>query len=218
MSSQHWNGATIPTAGDPLLEAWPAFADSVGTIAKAESVASARAMLDRAQTTGHAPTTSKPAYFDIGGILYRSDGAKTGGAWVLSVMNENQTLTAGAVSGLSSRTSVNSGGWVKVSELSIPVKPYARSFIAFGNCWARVRSGEADLELYPDNTAKSTSFKSRFHDSGDANGFVVGYGTIRAGEQRTVGLYVYAATALSIDLSSDSWTQLTVQLSPSTVV
>ncbi len=93
MSTTHWKGATVPAAGDDLLSALPAFADTAGIYIRASTQAAARAMVSAALAADSAAvTTTNPAVFLINGVLFWADGTKASGAYKLKPV--------GAVSGI----------------------------------------------------------------------------------------------------------------------
>ena len=76
-------GAQIPEAGEAILPSLDEFARTTGSIRAVESVAAARSILTGAETAGLAPSPQYPAYFDIGGIIYRASGTKNAsGVWI----------------------------------------------------------------------------------------------------------------------------------------
>ena len=84
MSTQHWKGVTVPAAGDDLLSALPAFADTAGIYIRASTQAAARAMVSAALAADSAAvTTTNPAVFLINGVFFWADGAKSGGSYRL---------------------------------------------------------------------------------------------------------------------------------------
>ena len=94
MPTTHWKGVPVPEAGDDLLSAWPAALDAAGIVFPAQSVAAGREILSKAEAAGHPPTAAHPAYLDVGGVLYRSDGSKNGNTWILRPINEVQAVEA----------------------------------------------------------------------------------------------------------------------------
>lgn len=81
MSATRWNGAVVPTGQDDLLGAWARLADSVGTFMRVASLSEAQARL-RAAPAG-VVTSSTPAAFLIGGVLYTADGSRDASGFVI---------------------------------------------------------------------------------------------------------------------------------------
>ncbi|MDU5874550.1 MAG: hypothetical protein E6Z28_05910 [Actinomyces urogenitalis] len=142
MSTRTLKGAVVPGAGDDLLAAWPAYDRSAGTIIQANDVASARAMLNQAETAGQAPTPAAPWYLDIGGagIVYRADGTRSaGGTWVIVPINQSEcaqdwvrdTWTWG----------LGAGRYQQLASSSLGVRPYDRRVQATWTCYAQIQSG-----------------------------------------------------------------------------
>lgn len=156
MSTQHWKGIPVPDAGDDLLDAWPAALDAAGLVFPAASVAAAREILARAESLGRAPTAAHPAYIDVGGVLYRADGAKSGGRWVLRPVNETQTAEGRIAE--SHQWGLQSDQRVDTAVADLGVRPYDRLVQAVFTVWGQVVGGVVDAHL----TIMNRNFVSRF--------------------------------------------------------
>ncbi|RTE47669.1 hypothetical protein [Actinobaculum sp. 352] len=154
MSHQHWTGATLPDPTDGIIASIETMADTAGIITPASDIATARGILATAIAAGAPISTGRPAYFDIGGIIYRSDGADTGGVYALSPVNEVETTFDSFSGGVYQRTS---GSQSALITSKLPARPYDRVVIAFGMADAAV-SGIAGLRiLIMDNSSPTTA-------------------------------------------------------------
>ena len=130
MSTTHWKGGTIPTAGDDLLAAWPALLDTAGIITTASTPAAARVMLTAAAAAGAAITTTCPVYFDIQGIVYRADGTKTDNVWDLRPVNETGSWQGSRDT--QSTVTITNTDTVKVITAELSIRPYDRMVSCIG--------------------------------------------------------------------------------------
>lgn len=140
MSSKHWRGATVPGPSDDLLGGFTRLMDTAGVLTPASSIASARSILENAITAGAGVSSTNPAYFDIGGIVYRADGTRSGtGGLILRPLNEveraedawsNEVVYSGAA-----------GSEVKIVTSKLPARPYDRMILAFGQMAGAVTDG-----------------------------------------------------------------------------
>ena len=172
MSKQHWKGPTIPGAGDPLLESWQTYTDTAGIIGTMSSVAAARVALTQAPVGAVTPTT--PAYFDIGGIIYRADGTKNNSVWVLKPINEVEVIEAQDTGGGWSGT-LALDAYRKVVTADLPIRPYDRLVKAWGYLYGAV-TGSIDTALYI-----GTDYRRAAVATGRGSGIVINTGIIRAG-------------------------------------
>lgn len=145
MSSTTLRGLTIPTTSDDLLAAWQKLSDTAGVITVADSVAAARATLDQMSAANAAPSSRNPAYFDIGGVVYRADGRKSGRVWTLAPLNEVEFDDV-TYSG-SWRNSLNAGQSSTMMTSRLPARPYARRVAIDANIWAYALRGNMDMAL-----------------------------------------------------------------------
>ena len=155
MSSLHaLRGVTIPTVGEDILPTLSEMVRTSGTIRTAASVAAARSVLTAAQAAGVGPTTTAPAYFDIGGVIYRADGTTSAGVWALTPVSENEghvgTFTP---SGTITRTP---GSQHALITSALPARPYDRYVSATGMVNASV-AGTVGLRILILNTGGATS-------------------------------------------------------------
>ena len=148
-------GVTIPTAGDdPILPGLTTMVRTSGTIRTVASVAAARSVLTSAHGAGAAPTTTAPAFFDVGGVVYRADGTQSGGVWSLSPVNENEAfLDTYTPSGKITRTP---GSQHALITSRLPARPYDRYVSATGMVNAAV-SGTVGLRILILNAGGATS-------------------------------------------------------------
>lgn len=201
MSTQHWKDVTIPTMGDDLLEAWPKALDTAGIIIPASSVAAARTVLTAADAAGATITTATPAYFDVGGIIYKADGTKNSGVWVMKPVNE-QGMYSAANSWSGAKTLAKDSS-INLTSLTIPAVPYDRGVIATGTSYGSNVSGVIFLGISIQGTAVS---RARFATGDNESASVVNSGTIPAGVDPTVQLRLYGGSPSggSLTLLSDS--------------
>lgn len=143
MPTNHWKGIPIPEAGDDLLSAWSKAFDVAGVIFPAQSVAQGREILSRAEAAGHPPTAAHPAYLDVSGVLYRADGSKNGGHWVITPVNEVQAAESGI--GGSYKWHLNGNQTTDVSVVDLGVRPYDRLVQASWTCFGIVHKGVIDV-------------------------------------------------------------------------
>lgn len=143
MPTNHWKGIPIPEAGDDLLSAWSKAFDVAGVIFPAQSVAQGREILSRAEAAGHPPTAAHPAYLDVSGVLYRADGSKNGGRWVITPVNEVQAAESGI--GGSYKWHLNGDQTTDVSVVDLGVRPYDRLVQASWTCFGIVHKGVIDV-------------------------------------------------------------------------
>ena len=143
MPVNHWKGIPLPEAGDDLLSAWSKAFDVAGVIFPAQSVAQGREILSRAEAAGHPPTAVHPAYLDVSGVLYRADGSKNGGRWVITPVNEVQAAESGI--GGSYKWHLNGNQTTDVSVVDLGVRPYDRLVQASWTCFGIVHKGVIDV-------------------------------------------------------------------------
>lgn len=94
MPVTHDKKITLPAAGDDLLGAWKALADSLGVIVPVASLVEAQVVASNFVAAGGVISASKPLYFDVGNILYAARGSKASdGSYVISPI---QTISASA--------------------------------------------------------------------------------------------------------------------------
>ena len=156
MPTTHWKGVPVPEAGDDLLSAWPAALDAAGIIFPAQSVAAGREILSRAEAAGHAPTSAHPAYLDVGGVLYRSDGTKNGAVWVLRPINEVQAVESRVQ--LTNTLALKDREYSGATQVDIGVRPYDRLIQVSFTVWGRVASGDIDATVL----LMDRQFRARF--------------------------------------------------------
>lgn len=171
----------MPDAGDDLLGAWPAALDAAGLVFPAASVAAAREILTRAEGLGHAPTAAHPAYIDVGGVLYRADGAKSAGRWILRPVNEAQAEEGSIPE--SHQWGLQSDQRADAVSVDLGIRPYDRLVQAVFTVWGQVVAGVVDAHL----TIMSRNFAARFPSA--ANGATVtvtGMAVVPAGQNPAV--------------------------------
>ena len=163
MPAQTWKGVTVPSVGDDLVDAWPKAIDTAGVIIPASSVAAARTILTAAEAAGATITTATPAYFDVGGIVYKADGTKNSGAWIMKPVNEQGMYSA--ANSWSGAKTVAKDASINLTTLTIPAVPYDRGIIATGTSYGSNVSGVIFLGINIQGTAVS---KARFALLSDA--------------------------------------------------
>ncbi|MCR2051828.1 hypothetical protein NSA19_02955 [Actinomyces bowdenii] len=223
MPESHWNGAVLPTVGDDLLGAWAAFANSLGVITPVENVAAAQAILAKAVDNGTPATPAHPAYFNVHGIVYMSDGRPGNrGGYNMKPVNENQIFLQTPPAAIAGKWQLARGAYKSLISMNIPTEPYDRGYMAFGTAWCRIEAGSLDLEIYTKYTAKDTTFKSHVNGQDDDNTDCIAHGIIRAGETPDITMWFkgvkdrsHANSAIAkFELTSDQWTRLMVYTFP----
>lgn len=145
MSTTLITGELIPSASDDVLASLTPMVQSVGRIVQTASPASARALLAQLEAAGQTPTTARPLYFDIGGNLYRSTGAKNGSVWVLSKIDEvehdEKSVTAWTTYTLTSAQEQ------QLVASTLPARNYRRWITATWSCYGQVQSGVIEVYL-----------------------------------------------------------------------
>jgi hypothetical protein len=176
MPTTHWKGVPVPDAGDDLLAAWTNALDAAGIVFPAQSVAAGREILSKAEAAGHAPTAAHPAYLDVGGILYRSDGAKNGAVWVLAPINEVQAVESRVQ--LTNTLALKDREYSGATQVDIGVRPYDRLVQVAFTVWGRVAAGDIDATIL----IMDRQFRARFpNDSTGATVTVTGMVVVPAG-------------------------------------
>mgnify|MGYP000088707294 CR=1 FL=1 len=201
MPANHWKGIPIPEAGDDLLSAWPNALDAAGVIFPAQSVAAAREILSKAEAIGHPPTPAHPAYVDVGGVLYRSDGAKNGERWVLRPINEVQAVEASVV--INNTLKLNNGQYSGAAQVDLGVRPYDRIVQISFTVWARVTAGDIDATVY----LLDRPYRARFpNDSTGSTVTVTGVRVVPAGQDPKIraGFTGAYGTGGTLSISGDS--------------
>ena len=152
--SHSLRGVQLPEAGDNILPSLGEITRTTGSIRAVASVAEALAILTAAETAGLAPTPQYPAYFDIGGIIYRASGTKNAsGVWILGPVNEIEAPVNTYSGGTITR---ESGAQHALITSSLPARPYKRIVSATGMVNASV-SGIIGLRILILNTSGATS-------------------------------------------------------------
>lgn len=177
MPTTHWKGIPIPEAGDDLLSAWTAAFDAAGVVFPAQSVAEAREILSRAEAIGHPPTTAHPAYLDVSGIIYRSDGSKNGDRWILRPVNEVQAVEASVP--INNTLKLTNGQYSGAAQVDLGVRPYDRIVQISFTVWGRVTAGDIDATVH----LLDRQYRARFpNDSTGATVTVTGVRVVPAGQ------------------------------------
>ena len=201
MPTTHWKGIPVPEAGDDLLSAWPAALDAAGIIFPAQSVAAGREILSKAEAAGHAPTAAHPAYLDVGGVLYRSDGSKNGATWILRPINEVQAVEASVP--INNTLKLGNGQYSGAAQVDLGVRPYDRIVQISFTVWARVTAGDIDATVY----LLDRPYRARFpNDSTGASVTVTGVRVVPAGQDPKIraGFTGAYGTGGTLSVSGDS--------------
>lgn len=177
MPTTHWKGVPVPEASDDLLSAWPKALDAAGIIFPAQSVAAGREILSKAEAAGHTPTAAHPAYLDVGGVLYRSDGSKNGATWILRPINEVQAVEASVV--VANTLKLGNNQYSGAAQVDLGVRPYDRIVQISFTVWGRVTAGDIDATVY----LLDRPYRARFpNDSSGASVTVTGVRVVPAGQ------------------------------------
>lgn len=227
MPRKHAYGPTVPESGDDLLKAWDTYVRTSTHIVPVGSVAEINALLTSLASAGMAPTSRRPLYFDLNGVIYRSDGYRGPGGtdWDLSPVNQMIGFTATASApmfnfGRSSgnqQVSLAKDEYWKIMHFAPQVSKVAQSYLVIGQCWTSKHEGNVELELYerPSDT-RAYGAKARIAEADDGTTTVLKSGYIPVGAQVDFTMYLHAApyNAAKLDVSFDEWTYMYVQLTP----
>lgn len=155
MAHAHWRGVSLPDPADGILSSLETAADTAGLITPISGeVDAARAVVAAAIASGAPISTARPAYLDVGGILYRATGEQTDGVLRLAPVSEVESTFDTYGGGVHQR---ESGRQSALITSPLPARPYDRTIIAFGMADAIV-SGVAGLRiLIMDNDGPSTA-------------------------------------------------------------
>lgn len=212
MSTTLITGEVIPGASDDVLASLTPMVQSVGRIVQTASPASARALLAQLGAAGQTPTTARPLYFDIGGNLYRSTGAKNGSVWVLSKTDEvewdEKNVTAWTTYTLSSTQEQ------QLAASTLPMRNYRRLVTATWNCHGQVQSGliEVWLKIGSEKVAARIP-----QDSYGASGSVTTMAVVAEGATPSITAGVQGAygTGGKVGVNANSqYSRLTVRAEP----
>ena len=201
MPTNHWKGVPVPEAGDDLLSAWPSALDAAGIIFPAQSVAAGREILSKAEAAGHAPTAAHPAYLDVGGVLYRSDGSKNGATWILRPINEVQAAEASVV--VANTLKLGNNQYSGAAQVDLGVRPYDRIVQVSFTVWGRVSAGDIDATVL----LLDRPYRARFpNDSTGASVTVTGIRVVPAGQDKKIrcGFTGANGTGGTFSISGDS--------------
>ena len=147
-------GVQIPEAGEAILPSLGEIARTTGSIRAVASVTEALTILTAAETAGLAPTPQYPAYFDIGGIIYRASGTKNAsGVWILGPVNEIEAHVNTYSGGTITR---ESGAQHALITSSLSARPYKRIVSATGMVNAST-SGTIGLRILILNAGGATA-------------------------------------------------------------
>ena len=201
MPTTHWKGVPVPEAGDDLLSAWPAALDAAGIVFPAQSVAAGREILSKAEAAGHPPTAAHPAYLDVGGVLYRSDGSKNGNTWILRPINEVQAVEASVP--INNSLKLGNGQYSGAAQVDLGVRPSDRIVQVSFTVWGRVAAGDIDATVL----LLDRPYRARFpNDSTGATVTVTGIRVVPAGQDPKIrcGFTGAYGTGGTFSISGDS--------------
>jgi hypothetical protein len=197
----HWKGVPVPEAGDDLLSAWTNALDAAGIVFPAQSVAAGREILSKAEAAGHPPTAAHPAYLDVGGVLYRSDGSKNGNTWILRPINEVQAVEASVP--INNTLKLGNGQYSGAAQVDLGVRPYDRIVQVSFTVWGRVAAGDIDATVL----LLDRPYRARFpNDSTGATVTVTGIRVVPAGQDPKIrcGFTGAYGTGGTFSISGDS--------------
>ena len=201
MPTTHWKGVPVPEAGDDLLSAWTNALDAAGIVFPAQSVAAGREILSKAEAAGHPPTAAHPAYLDVGGVLYRSDGSKNGNTWILRPINEVQAVEASVP--INNTLKLGNGQYSGAAQVDLGVRPYDRIVQVSFTVWGRVAAGDIDATVL----LLDRPYRARFpNDSTGATVTVTGIRVVPAGQDPKIrcGFTGAYGTGGTFSISGDS--------------
>lgn len=144
MAHEHWRGVSLPDPADGILSSLETAADTAGLITPlVGDIAAARALVASALAAGAPISAARPAYLDVGGILYRATGEQVDGVLRLAPVSEVESAFDTFRGGRYQR---QSGAQSALVTSKLPARPYDRTIVAFGMADATV-SGTAGLRL-----------------------------------------------------------------------
>ena len=147
-------GVQIPAVDEDIPLSLSEMVRTSGTIRAVASVTEALMILTAAETAGLAPTPQYPAYFDIGGIIYRASGTKNAsGVWILGPVNEIEANVNTYSGGTITR---ESGAQHALITSSLSARPYKRIVSATGMVNAST-SGTIGLRILILNAGGATA-------------------------------------------------------------
>jgi hypothetical protein len=183
------------------LSAWPAALDAAGIVFPAQSVAAGREILSKAEAADHPPTAAHPAYLDVGGVLYRSDGSKNGNTWILRPINEVQAVEASVP--INNTLKLGNGQYSGAAQVDLGVRPYDRIVQVSFTVWGRVAAGDVDATVL----LLDRPYRARFpNDSTGATVTVTGIRVVPAGQDPKIrcGFTGAYGTGGTFSISGDS--------------
>ena len=157
MKTDALRGIAYPEVTDPILSGFETMVRTTGSIRAVDSVAAARTILTAAEAAGLAPTPQHPAYFDIGGVIWRCAG-KDGNVWPLAPVNEVEGAEAEAPS-QGSWSFASAGAVYVVMSIDLGVRSYDRRLQIQADLYGSV-SGAVDLGIHCQGRAKYARFSA----------------------------------------------------------
>ena len=157
MKTDALRGIAYPEVTDPILSGFETMVRTTGSIRAVDSVAAARTILTAAEAAGLAPTPQHPAYFDIGGMIWRCAG-KDGNVWPLAPVNEVEGAEAEAPS-QGSWSFASAGAVSVVMSIDLGTRPYDRRLQIQADLYGSV-SGAVDLGIHCQGRAKYARFSA----------------------------------------------------------
>ncbi|KRC37534.1 hypothetical protein [Oerskovia sp. Root22] len=169
MSHTDYRGTTVPDPDDPLLPGLHTAFATAGVITRAASVAAARLAVTTAVAAGETVSSSRPMYFDIGGVFYKHNGAD------LVPFNEVETIEQ--TYSLGTLLTVTKDQYSTMITSSLPARPYDRQVQCWGTAYGAV-TGTVDLDI---RIRGGDDVLARFVAGTGASQSVTNYGLIPAG-------------------------------------
>ena len=210
-------GSTVPAPGDDLLASWGAFDSSIGTIVSADSTAAMRTRLASAEAAGYGASAAHPWYFDMNGQVWRADGTKQDGTYVLQPINEpefdQKVSTSTWTFGLSS------GADQQLATTGLGQRPWRRAVTATWTCFAQITAGvgEAYLKIGDD-----VVFGRYSSDAWGTSQSVTAQGVIMEGTAPSItaglhGAWGQSGMSMQFTNSNRAYSRLTVVAYPITM-
>lgn len=179
MSRTDYRGTTVPDPDDDLLAGLLLAFATAGVVTQAASVAAARLAVDNATAAGETVSNARPMIFDVGGILYRHDGA------TLRPYNQVECVEQTYTGGPTPMTVAANAHQVLISS-SLPARPYDRQVQCWGTAYGAV-TGLVDLDI---RIRAGDDVLARFVAGTGASASVTSYGLIPAGVAPAITLGV----------------------------
>lgn len=214
MKTESLRGVSYPEVGDSIPGGIEAMVKTMGVIRPVDSIAAAQVLLS---ASSWEPTASNPAYFNINGLFYYTDGTHDNfdpsAQYVLKPFNPIEYVTGTANIG-QTFTAANGVFTPIISGINLDVAPYDRMVRADGQLWGDV-TGTLNLQIRINGYAYSPIAQFQKGASNQTQ-TTFAIGTVYAGQEPDIQLGILGGEGGgSIYLSWDyRWNSLMLQATP----